>query len=118
MLLFLEKGKEGKGMEQQHSLPKNIRQIGQVDKKTEIYIEDYVITFAHKLAKQEENKMGMAVLLGNPPKKEEKTPVFIKGAVKIIGIEENQSAIFTNKFKYKTVGSSLKPNTAFGEDLD
>ena len=29
-----------------------------------------------------------------------------------------ESAIFTNKFKYKTVGSSLKPNTSFGEDLN
>lgn len=83
-------------MEQQKSLPKNIRQIGQVDKKPEIYIEDYVITFAHKLAKQEENKMGMAVLLGKPSKREEKTPIFIKGAVKIIGMEEG-SAAFTNK---------------------
>ncbi len=84
-------------MEEQYSLPKNIRQIGQVDKKPEIYIEDYVITFAHKLAKQEENKIRMAVLLGKPSKKEEKTPIFIKGAVKIIGIEENESIIFTNK---------------------
>ncbi len=84
-------------MEEQYSLPKNIRQIGQVDKKPEIYIEDYVITFAHKLAKKEENKITMAVLLGNPSKKEEKTPIFIKGAVKIIGIEENEGIIFTNK---------------------
>lgn len=97
MILFLKKRKEGKGMEEQYSLPKNIRQIGQVDKKPEIYIEDYVITFAHKLAKKEENKITMAVLLGNPSKKEEKTPIFIKGAVKIIGIEENESIIFTNK---------------------
>ena len=29
-----------------------------------------------------------------------------------------ESAIFTNKFKYKTVGSSLKPKTSFGEDLN
>ena len=84
-------------MEKQQNLPKNIRQIGQVDKKPEIYIEDYVIAFAHKLAKQEDNKMRIAVLLGKPSKKEEKTPIFIKGAVKITGVEENGSTIFTNK---------------------
>ncbi len=84
-------------MEQQYNLPKNIRQIGQADKKPGIYIEDYIITFARKLAESNENRMGMAVLLGKPSQKDEKTPVFIKGAVKVTRTEENGSLVFDNQ---------------------
>ena len=84
-------------MEQQYYLPKNIRQIGQVDKKSEIYIEDYIITFARKLAEQNKNSVAMAVLLGKELKQDDKTPIFISGAVKITKTEENESVLFDNK---------------------
>ncbi len=82
---------------EQNYLPKNIRQIGQVVKEPKIYIEDYVITFAKKLAEKNKNGQGMAVLLGKEDSKNEKQPVFIRGAVEICGWKESNGMLFDNE---------------------
>lgn len=82
-------------MEQQN-LPKNIRQIGQAGKNPKIYIEDYVITYARKLAKQTTNHYGLAVLLGKLPQ-EDNQPIFVSGAVTIQNYQLDQGIIFSNE---------------------
>lgn len=82
-------------MEQQN-LPKNIRQIGQAGKNPKIYIEDYVITYARKLAKQTADNYGLAVLLGKLPQKEDQ-PIFVSGAVAIRNYFPEQGVIFSNE---------------------
>jgi len=82
---------------EQNYLPKNIRQIGQIVKEPKIYIEDYVIAFARKLAEKSKNGQGMAVLLGEEHTDNEKEPVFIRGAVEIVGWEENNGVLFDNE---------------------
>lgn len=82
-------------MEQQN-LPKNIRQIGQAGKNPKIYIEDYVITYARKMANQTMSNYGLAVLLGRLPQKEEQ-PIFVSGAVAIRNYLPEQGVIFSNE---------------------
>lgn len=82
-------------MEQQN-LPKNIRQIGQAGKNPKIYIEDYVITYARKLAKQTADNYGLAVLLGKLPQKEDQ-PIYVSGAVAIRNYFPEQGVIFSNE---------------------
>ena len=82
---------------EQNQLPKNIRQIGQVVKEPKIYIEDYVMTFARKMAEKNKNGQGIAVLLGKREEDNEKHPVFIKGAVEICGWEEQKGLLFDNE---------------------
>ena len=82
---------------EQNYLPKNIRQIGQVVKEPPVYIEDYVVTFARKLAERNKTSEGMAVLLGRGTDEKKQQPIFIKGAVEIGGWRENEGVIFRNE---------------------
>ena len=45
--------------------PKSLRQIGDTKGKTQIYVEDYVMSFAKKLAKQQQGVEIGGVLLGH-----------------------------------------------------
>ena len=49
----------------QWTKPKSVRQIGDIPGKGRIYMEDYVIRFARKLAEQSRGMEKAAVLLGN-----------------------------------------------------
>ena len=49
----------------QWTKPKSVRQIGDIPGKGRIYMEDYVIRFARKLAGQSQGGEKAAVLLGN-----------------------------------------------------
>ena len=55
--------KEGKG-NTGFKMPKNIRQIGQVDISKKIYAEDYVMTYIKQLAEKTTVGERKAVLLG------------------------------------------------------
>lgn len=57
-------------------LPKNVRQIGQIEGNKRIYIEDYVMTYARKIE-------GMAVLLGKQEEEGEEQVLYISGAVNV-----------------------------------
>ena len=108
-------------------MPKNIRQIGRAVPGNEIYIEDYVITFARKqAAKQKEPQL--AVLLGNE-RKATGQPLFINGAVLVENFSmettlllnnENWSQIYEEIKKYfaelEIVGCLLI-RSAVGEEL-
>jgi len=79
-------------------LPKNIRQIGQIEGNKRIYIEDYVMTYARKIE-------GMAVLLGKQEEEGEEHIFYISGAVGVKNVaygypttlnNEDWSAIYEN----------------------
>ena len=73
-------------------MPKNIRQIGQINHK-KIYIEDYVMTYIRQLGSETEN-VESAVLLGRTIKTEEEKCLFISGAIEIE--KEKQQAVKKN----------------------
>lgn len=63
-------------------LPKNIRQIGDIQGKEKIFLEDYVMTYIKKKEKQEaEGYLG--IFLGERKEKEDITYVFIRGILEV-----------------------------------
>ena len=62
--VYKEKAKET-GPERKLDLPKNVRQIGEPEENRKIYIEDYVITYLKRFAKEEALNSRIAVLLGD-----------------------------------------------------
>lgn len=86
-------------------MPKNVRQIGRGAAETEVYIEDYVITFARKQAKKQTEPQ-LAVLLGKE-RKSETEPVFINGAVLIENFHMESSLLLGNE-NWSQVYESIK----------
>lgn len=76
-------------------MPKNVRQIGRAVAGNEIYIEDYVITFARKQARKQAEPQ-LAVLLGK-----ERTavgePLFINGAVLVENFHIENTLLLNNE---------------------
>lgn len=70
-----------------YSIPKNIRQIGNVPSKKKIYIEDYVMTFLRKIAEPGNTVSRGAILLGEYFKDDEGETIFISGAVEAQNLE-------------------------------
>lgn len=68
-----EQGKEG-------TLPKNIRQIGQISGNQKIYLEDYVITYLRQILTPDEN-MRVMILYGHKEMIEDELYWFVNGAV-------------------------------------
>lgn len=61
-------------------LPKNVRQIGTIDKKSRIYIEDYVVTYLKQIAKEQNLSLGVAALYGKLTYIDNIKYVFVVGA--------------------------------------
>jgi hypothetical protein len=80
-------------------MPKNIRQVGQVDLSKKIYAEDYVMTYIKQLAEKTTVGERKAVLLGQYIKSEGSRHIFINGAVEIIESVDNdkKGTMFSNQ---------------------
>lgn len=85
-VIYKEEKQEAKGNQGVFSIPRNIRQIGLINKDYRIYVEDYVYTFlkksAEKLKEDEEQKGCLAVLLGEIKWEEGISYIFIRGAIR------------------------------------
>lgn len=89
----LKEGRESSAFK----MPKNIRQIGQVDLSKKIYAEDYVMTYIKQLAVKTTIGERKAVLLGQYIKSEGCRHIFINGAVEIIETVDNKETMFSNE---------------------
>lgn len=65
-------------MGKETGLPKNIRQIGDIQGKEKIFLEDYVMTYIRKKEKQEMNGY-LGIFLGEKQERDGNTYVFIRG---------------------------------------
>ena len=63
-IVYKEEAKET-GNRRKLDLPKNVRQIGEPEDKRKIYIEDYVVTYLRKFAREEMLNSRGAILLGH-----------------------------------------------------
>ena len=63
-------------------LPKNIKQIGDVDSDKKIYIEDYAYTYINSVAHQKPDKNQAGILLGENMRNKSESCIFIKGVIK------------------------------------
>lgn len=77
-------------------IPKNTRQIGQVQDEYRIYMEDYVTTYLNQIAAGVSDKSKMILLLGFSGVKDESTYYFIRGAV----AAEKEYEVTKNSFQY------------------
>lgn len=64
-------------------IPKNIRQIGEVEPRSGIYIEDYVCSYVGQITKREVMPPKVGILLGNNNVYEKKQYIFIDGAIDV-----------------------------------
>lgn len=79
------------------NLPKNLRQIGEVNSKKKIYIEDYVYTYLNQYASSDVENSQIAVLLGHYYKHEGEKIILISGAVQAKYFLHNSTIEFTNE---------------------
>ena len=82
-------------------LPKNIRQVGQSEGDTRIYVEDYVVTFLNERAKETPSEEKLAILLGNTVEKDDQIYIFIHGAVAVehINIQDDHIGLLSGRWK-------------------
>lgn len=79
-------------------MPKNIRQIGNInDLSRVIYVEDYVMSYMKQLSKKEQSEYKVAIFLGKYiyNNKDEKS-IFIKGAIEMKDVNIMDGDIFTD----------------------
>lgn len=96
-MIYKEKARET-GLERRLDLPKNVRQIGEPEENRKIYIEDYVITYLKKVAKEAALNSRVAVLLGNSEWMDGIPYLFIKSAVALKDLEDYGEGIpFTDE---------------------
>ena len=105
--VYKEKAKET-GPEPELALPKNVRQIGEPEESRKIYIEDYVITYLKRFAREEPLGSRIAVLLGNTERRRGIPYLFIRSAVALKELEYSEGGIpFTDEV-WAEVYSAIK----------
>ena len=96
-MVYKENTKEG-GRERRLELPKNVRQIGEPESNRKIYIEDYVITYLKKYAKEQVLGSRAAILLGRSEWMDGIPYLFIKSAIALKNLEMSGEGIpFTDE---------------------
>ena len=85
-IVYKENGKEN-GPERKLDLPKNVRQIGEPEENRKIYIEDYVITYLKRFAREQLLGSRVAILLGNSERMDGIPYLFIKSAIALKNLE-------------------------------
>ena len=78
-------------------IPKNVRQIGQVNDLKKIYVEDYVMSFIKKLGMRKESSSELVVLLGQFVKINNCQCIFISGAIELKGVIYEDNLVFSNE---------------------
>ena len=85
--LYAAKGELG--MKREIVLPKNIRQIGEIQQEKKVYLEDYVMTYIRKKEK-EGQECCAGILLGRKETDEQGTCLFLTGALLLDQEKETQ----------------------------
>lgn len=64
-------------------IPKNIRQIGGIEDWIKVYVEDYVVTYIHRLKAQGSAEEKYGILLGKKERSERSVYLFLSGAMEV-----------------------------------
>lgn len=64
-------------------IPKNIRQIGGIEDWIKVYVEDYVVTYIHRLKAQGSAEGKCGILLGKKERAEHSVYLFLSGAMEV-----------------------------------
>lgn len=107
-VIYNEEGKEVSGADPFLKLPKNIRQIGEIDSKKKIYIEDYVVTWLHQLCSGEDVIPKAAVLLGEVRQSEGVRYLFVSGALEIEDLTISGNGISFTEEEWTSIYERMK----------
>lgn len=77
------------------ALPKNIRQVGDVDLDKRVYIEDYAFSFVRELVPDEDEEARVGILLGKETEKDGENFVFVKAAMEV-----TNASVFEGKIAF------------------
>lgn len=97
----------------ERTIPKNVRQIGNVSDSTKVYMEDYVDTFLNQLCEKVDDSQAGAFLVGEVVKQEGQEHVYIHGAVKMKETKLENNEIVIDGEIWKSACEDCK--TYFGE---
>lgn len=78
-------------------IPKNVRQVGQVNDAKKIYVEDYVMSYIKKLGMRKDASSELVVLLGQFVRINECQCIFISGAIEIKSVIYEDNLVFSNE---------------------
>lgn len=78
-------------------IPKNVRQVGQVNDAKKIYVEDYVMSYIKKLGIRKDATSELVVLLGQFVKINNCQCTFISGAIEIKNVIYEDNLVFSNE---------------------
>ncbi|MGN0482020.1 MAG: LysM peptidoglycan-binding domain-containing protein [Lachnospiraceae bacterium] len=104
--IIQNEAKEKKEQTEVQSRLRNLRQIGNPDGKLCIYLEDYVYTYLHRGAQQQEDCVG--ILLGKTCQQGEKTQLFISGAVGVHREKGQKVQIFLQDQTWEELYQTMK----------
>lgn len=94
--------------------PKSLRQIGNTQGNTQIYVEDYVMSFAKRLTKQQNNTESAGVLLGHRFYHARQKVFLVSGMVSIKDFHRRNSDTFSQEM-WTGIYTDIKENFT---DLD
>ncbi len=94
--------------------PKSVRQIGDIKGKTKIYVEDYVMSYARRIAKGQENVESAGVLLGHRFYHAKEKVFLVSGMVAVKNFDKRDSDMFTQEM-WTNIYTEIKENFT---DLD
>lgn len=94
-----DKNKTRESYYENFRMPKNIRQIGNInDLSKVIYVEDYVMSYMKQLSKKEQSEYKIAILLGKYIyNNNEGKCIFIKGAIEMKDVNIIDGDMFTDE---------------------
>lgn len=78
-------------------VPKNVRQVGQVNDIKKIYVEDYVMSYIKKVGTKKDSSSELVVLLGQFVRINNCQCTFISGAIEIKDALYDDNLVFTNE---------------------
>lgn len=98
-------------------LPKNVRQIGNVNDTPKIYVEDYVDTFFTQLCEKAGEETIGAFLIGDFQKTDEEEYVYIYGAIQMHTLTANETDFVLDDETWKRAYEDCKQYFEDGEML-
>ena len=98
-------------------LPKNVRQIGNVNDTPKIYVEDYVDTFFTQLCEKAGEETVGAFLIGDFQKTDEEEYVYIYGAIQMHTLTTDGTEFVLSEETWKRAYEDCKQYFEDGEML-
>ncbi len=81
-----------------YKIPRNVKQIGNIDENLRVYMEDYVYSYLLQYAKAHENEESIAILIGRCMIIDNKKVLFISGAIQGLHTEVKKGILtFSNE---------------------